>query len=94
MDNGVVRSFVAPEDGTYAFDIGTDLLNGGVVEVQVNGGGYSTVIAASGSSGTLPGVTVSDVIDVRHTGVDGDAVFALLLVTPPTATGYVAPLCI
>lgn len=92
MDNGVVRSFVAPEDGTYAFDIGADLLNGGVVEAQVNGGGYSTVIAASGSSGTLPGVTVSDAIDVRHTGVDGDAVFALLLVTPPTATGYVAPL--
>ncbi len=92
MDDTVIRSFTAPETGSYGFDIGADLLNGGIVEAQINGGGFATVISAAGSSGTLAGVTSGDTVDVRHTGVNGNAVFALLIIDPPTATGFVAPL--
>jgi len=92
LDNLQVGNFTAPDSGSYAFDIFADLLNGGIVEAQINGGGYSTVISSGGSSGTLAGVTAGDSIDFRHTGVDGDAVFALLVIDPPSSTGYVAPL--
>jgi len=92
MDDATVQNFTAPDTGTYAFDIGADLLNGGIVEAQINGGGYSTVIAASGSSGSLVGVNATDSVDVRHTGVNGNADFALLLIDPPTSTGFLAPL--
>lgn len=74
----------APDTGTYTFNVGTALPNG-VVEAQINGGGFATVIAATATTGTLAGVTAGDTIEVRHTESVA-TVETFLEVVPPTST--------
>lgn len=74
----------APDTGTYTFNVGTALPNG-VVEAQINGGGFATVIAATATTGTLAGVTAGDTIEVRHTESVA-TVETFLEIVPPTST--------
>jgi len=85
QDTNVVGTIAsAPDTGTYTFTIGTAIPNG-VVEAQINGGGYSTIIATSGTTGTLAGVTAGDTVDVRHT--ESVAVYETFLeVISPTSS--------
>lgn len=64
--NEVSAAYVAPVGGTYTFNIAFSHATG-IVEAQINGGGYSTVIAATNVTGTLAGVTAGDRIETRHT---------------------------
>lgn len=80
LDTNVVGSFTAADTGTYTFTIHTSLLSTGVVEAQINGGGYSTVIATSGTTGTLAGVTAGDTVDFRHTQTGSGTTETMLLV--------------
>lgn len=84
-DVGVAWTTSAPDTGTYAFDIGADVITGSNdVEARINGGGWASVIAAGLTSGTLAGVTAGDTIEVRHTESGADTNQTLLTVTPPT----------
>ncbi len=54
------------ETGTYNFDIHTALPASGILEANVNGGGYVTVVAAASSTGTLS-ITAGDSVVLRFT---------------------------
>lgn len=64
----VSNSWTAPVTGDYPFSIGT-ANTGGPIEARINGGSWATVIATSGTTGTLTGVTASDTIEVRANGL-------------------------
>jgi len=82
--------FTAPTAGTYTFTIGTVLPVSGTVEANINGGVFTTVIAAGLTTGTLAGVAVSDLIRTRHTS-SGSGIETFLEVDSPggsTVDGY------
>ena len=54
------------EDGTYNFDIITALPSSGILEASKNGGGYTTVVSAAATTGTLA-VTAGDSVVLRFT---------------------------
>lgn len=65
-DTGQIsEEYTAPTTGTYAFNLEGALASD--LQVKVNGGTLTTVIAAGNTSGNLAGVTAGDVIEVRHT---------------------------
>lgn len=82
--NEVSFVYDAPDTGTYDFEIGA-ALSTGAVEARINGGSWTSVIAASSTTGTLGGVTAGDTIEVRHTeaSVSGET---FLQVDAPTST--------
>jgi hypothetical protein len=59
--------FTASATGTYTFTIGTSFLSSGILEANINGGTFTTVIATSGTTGTLAGVVATDLVRWRHT---------------------------
>lgn len=80
-DSEVSPGFTATDTGTYTFTIGTDLFTTGAVEARINAGAFVSVIASGGgTTGTLPGVTAGDTIEVRHTQTGGNTTETLLLV--------------
>lgn len=70
--NAIGAVYTAPTTGTYTFNLGVALSSGNV-EARINGGAFSTVIAAGNTTGTLAGVVASDTIEVRHTQSGGGA---------------------
>lgn len=82
--NVISATYAAPDTGSYGFEIGTAFATG-VVEARINGGSFSTVIAATNTTGTLAGVTATDTIEVRHTD-PGSGLETFLQITPPTST--------
>lgn len=70
------------ETGTYNFNIHTALPSSGILEANVNDGGYVTVVAASNSTGTLS-ITTGDSVVLRFTQAPADDQF--FDVTGPTA---------
>lgn len=70
------------ETGTYNFDIHTALPASGILEANVNGGGYTTVVAAASSTGTLA-ITAGDSVVLRFTQAPANDQF--FDVTGPTA---------
>lgn len=88
LDNGDVGSFTADATDTYVFTIGTSLLSSGVLEAEnaTAGGGYSTVIATSGTTGTLAGVTAGDTINFRHTQGGSDNLHTHLAIQQQTGS--------
>jgi hypothetical protein len=70
---GVISgTWSAPQTGTYTFNIGTAMPSG-AVQARINGGSWVTVIAAAAVTGTLPGVTAADTIEVQHLSNTGTA---------------------
>lgn len=82
--NVASATYAAPDTGSYGLEIGAALPAAGVVEFRINGGTWTTGIAASATTGSVPGVTAADTIEVRHTS--GGAVETFLQLTPPTST--------
>jgi hypothetical protein len=60
----VSTSWVAPVTGTYDFTLDKALASD--VKARINGGGWSTIIAAGLTTGSLIGVTATDTIEVEH----------------------------
>jgi len=65
--NVTSASFTADVTDTYTFELGTDLLTSGALEVQLNGGGFSTVISSGGGTSGTIAVTAGDTVEWRHT---------------------------
>jgi hypothetical protein len=63
--NDVSNQYTASQAGTYNFTLSSSFSSGNV-EFRLNGGSWTTLIAAGGTSGSIAGVSVSDVIEVRH----------------------------
>jgi len=84
-DNDVSRSFKAPTTGTYALTLGTALATG-IVEARLNGGAWSTIIAATLITGNLAGVTAGDTIEVRHTQSGTGSTETWLKIDAPSTT--------
>ena len=82
------NTYTAAEAGNFTLDLDTALPGSGVVEYRINGGSYQTGIAASGTTGTITGVAVSDTIEVRHITTTSD-VEQMLRLSAPIA-GFVA----
>lgn len=61
--------YTATAAGTYNFNIGTAFTVGNV-EYRLNGGAWTTLIAAASTSGSIVGVVATDTIEVRHTSTD------------------------
>lgn len=86
-DQVTSAQFTAPTTGSYGFSCGTDK-TGGTVEAQVNGGGWSTIIASgTANTGTLAGVTASDTIEVRSNALTfGSRSDTILIVDTPSSS--------
>jgi len=66
IDTGQLsEQYTAPTTGTYAFSLEGAIASD--LQVKVNGGTLTTVIAAGNTAGNLAGVTAGDIIEVRHT---------------------------
>lgn len=63
--NAVSAGFTATGTGTHTVNIGTALTTG-LVEVRLNGGSWSTVVAAGNTTGTFA-ATAGDLVELRHT---------------------------
>ncbi len=63
----------------HTVTIGTAFATTGNVEIQINGGGWSTIIAQGGTSGVTGTLSVSDTIELRHDSVDANHVTMMTL---------------
>lgn len=65
MDTGQTVGWTAPTTGTYGatveFALDADL------DVKVNGGAFTTLIASGNTAGSLVGVNATDLLEFRHT---------------------------
>lgn len=68
------EDYTALSTGTYSVAIGTAFTTSNV-QYRLNGGAWTTCIAATTTTGTIPGVTASDIIEIRHTAADGISTF-------------------
>jgi hypothetical protein len=60
-------AYTAPTSGTYAFTLNQNILAGAEkVEANINGGAFTTIIAAGATTGNLLAVVAGDIIRVRH----------------------------
>jgi len=73
------------ETGTYAFDIHYALPSSGIVESNVNSGGWTTLIGAAATTGNLS-LTASDVVQLRFSVVPAADQF--FDIAGPTEVGY------
>lgn len=65
-------AYTATVNGTYNFTLSSSF-SAGNVEYRLNGGAWTTLISAGGTSGSIPGVVSTDVIEVRHLSSDPGA---------------------
>ncbi len=90
LPNVISGIMTATDTGIYTFTIYTNVLATGLIEARINGGGWTTVIAATLLTGTLAGVTAADTIEWRHTETGAAGVNTFLNIDGPTTTndGY------
>ena len=67
-DTEVSASWTAPDTGSYSCTIGR-ANTAGPIEYRLNGGGWSTCIAQSATTGSMTGVTANDTIEIRANGL-------------------------
>jgi hypothetical protein len=81
-------SWVVPDTGTYDFILESSASLAVVVEAQVNGGGWSTVITSGATTGTLA-LTAGDSLAMRFTGTAARSELLVRALAPvSTADGY------
>jgi len=86
--NALPTAYAAAANGTYTVNIGAGYAATSV-SYQINGGGWNVCIAAgAGTSGTIPGVSISDNIELRHDAAEGSANFVELQNPSATAVAY------
>lgn len=90
LANGVatVATYTALSTGTFTLNLGTALPIG-AAQISLNGGSYTTVVAATLTTGTIA-VTTGDVIRIKHTepGPAAAATTAMLLDDADAAVAY------
>lgn len=74
-------TYTASVNGTYSFAL-SSAFSGGDVEYRLNGGAWTTLITAGGTSGSILGVVSTDTIEVRHTSTDVGALKQLDMTAP------------
>lgn len=60
-------SFTADVTATYTFEIGTDLLTTGNLQVRLNVGGWTNVITSGGGTSGTIAITAGDTVEWQHT---------------------------
>ena len=68
--------------GVYSFTIGTAFPTSGNVEVSINAGAWSTLIAQGATTGSTSALSISDTMRIRHDSTDSGAVTHIQM-TPP-----------
>lgn len=82
LDTSDVSSiYSATAAGTYSFTL-SSAFSAGDVEYRLNGGTWTTLIAAASTSGSIVGVSISDTIEVRHGSSDVGALKQLDMTAP------------
>lgn len=76
--------YEAPETGTYTVDLEAALDSD--VFYKLNGGTWTSCVTAGNTSGSITGVTIGDIIEIRHEDSTTTDEELLLTVTPPTST--------
>lgn len=79
--NDVSAVYTATVNGTYAFTL-SSAFSAGNVEYRLNGGAWTTLIAAGATSGSILGVVATDTIEVRHLSTDPGALKQLDMNAP------------
>lgn len=72
--------------GVHNFTIGTAFATTGNVEQQINGGGWTTLIAQGGTTGATASLSVSDTLEIRHDSVDSSHVTHIEMIAPGGGT--------
>jgi hypothetical protein len=91
-DSDVSNSYTAPDTGSYTCNT-VRVLPSGIVEYRINGGTWTaTGITTSSASGTIPGVTATDTIEVRHTGTTGSQKNLFKIIAPTTSPNAIGVL--
>lgn len=67
--NDVSALYTATQAGTYNFTL-SSAFTAGAVQYRLNAGAFTNLITAGNTTGSIPGVAVSDTIEVRHTSSD------------------------
>ena len=83
-------TYTAAAAGVFTLDLDSALPGSGIVEYQINGGGFVTGIGAGLTTGTIPGVAVNDTVEVRHTATTGATTQMLRLTDPAPSSAFVA----
>lgn len=83
--NDVSAVYTADAAGTHAFTLSSSF-SAGDVEFRVNGGTWTQLIAAGGTSGNIAGVIVSDTIEIRHLSGDSSALKQIDMAAPGAGT--------
>jgi len=88
--NEVSNVYTATVAGTYSFSLFSALPNGSaIVEYRLNGGSFTTLISAGGTSGNIAGVVATDTIEIRHDDATADFTRFLTMTAPVTGQdGY------
>jgi len=68
--NALPTAYVAAATGTFTINIGSAFSTGNV-QYNINAGGWVTSFAAGLTTGTIPGVSATDSIQIRHDADDG-----------------------
>lgn len=84
--NTASDAVVLTETGTYTFNIYTALPASGIVEIQINSGGWNTLIGAAATSNTVA-ITANDSVELRFTQNPANPQF-FSFAGPTSETGY------
>ncbi len=76
--------YEAPETGTYTVTLEAALDSD--VFYKLNGGTWTSCVTAGNTSGSITGVTLGDIIEIRHEDSTTTDDELLVTVTPPTST--------
>lgn len=66
VQNGISNLYTATVAGTYNFTLSSAFASGSI-EYRLNGGAFTALITAGNTTGNIPGVAISDTIELRHT---------------------------
>lgn len=67
--NAASNVYTATAAGSYGLTL-SSAFTAGVVEYRINAGAWTSAITAGNTTGSVPGVAVSDTIELRHTSTD------------------------
>lgn len=83
-----IGTFTVTNAGVHTVNIGT-AYSVGAVEVSINGGGFSSIIATGLTTGVTGSLSTSDTIDLRHAAADGVGTnFVEIRDDAPASVGY------
>jgi hypothetical protein len=86
LDNSDTSNvYTADAAGQHDFTLSSSFTAGNV-EYRLNGGSWTTLITAGGTTGNIAAVSVSDTIEIRHLSTDTDALKQIDMSAPGAGT--------